>query len=533
MLPLTGMFVGITIGMHACAYRDSLIAVTPLSSSSGAVDDAHFDRPIVAKDVADADDGDDREISSSKKPRYHTVGCGNLLSEANRQSESILRKVPRLRFDNETALDPKVKRINPYKTAETTRIFFEAVDPNLGATVIRRDANERHGGGPRFDVSLHRPEIDPVRWDLYKTGEYYEKHMTEHAIKVLKVWNVYVEGENAVMKFAPFSFPGRVVDVGMNIGWFTLLGAAMGRNVTSFDPNPKHHVRVCQSLLANGWYAYGDDGAENRPSSLRGGKGEKQDKNDIQLKHVAGAPFIETYQYGVANSSGHADLSFDITSMGSASLRDEAETRMETAIKVAKHRNNGQTAEAIANTMRRTRPHRTEILTLDNFAKEMGWLERDGRAVMTTVASNEDPANEKLVEVPLHPIALLKVDVEGYEEPVFEGARQLLQSQLVSFAFVEFKLTDNVRFRRAVHTLSDSGYRLVFAADWSGSFNAFMKKALNPAHGYPTDYNDPEYATELLQFVHKSLEEGMKWDSINTVWCRKDINHIKHMFNIF
>eukprot|EP00899_Mesostigma_viride_P019921 jgi/Mesvir1/27930/Mv20148-RA.1 len=42
-----------------------------------------------------------------------------------------------------------------------------------------------------------------------------------------------------------------VLDVGSNIGWLSLYAAAMGHEVYSFEPDPFHIVRQCQSLSAN------------------------------------------------------------------------------------------------------------------------------------------------------------------------------------------------------------------------------------------------------------------------------------------
>lgn len=89
---------------------------------------------------------------------------------------------------------------------------------------------------PPFWMSFHSKEVDKVRWSTYETGVYYEKDVTEHAISVLL-------GKPT----------GLVVDVGMNIGWFSLLARSLSHNVVGFEPNPLNHVRLCESLQLNGW----------------------------------------------------------------------------------------------------------------------------------------------------------------------------------------------------------------------------------------------------------------------------------------
>ncbi len=67
---------------------------------------------------------------------------------------------------------------------------------------------------PSFLISLHRETYDSLRWKIAKTGTYYEKFLTYNMFRFLHD--------------APASL---LVDVGANIGWFSLYGAAMGHSV--------------------------------------------------------------------------------------------------------------------------------------------------------------------------------------------------------------------------------------------------------------------------------------------------------------
>ena len=89
---------------------------------------------------------------------------------------------------------------------------------------------------PPFWISFHSREVDKVRWSTYETGVYYEKDVTAHATSILS-------GKPT----------GLVIDVGMNIGWFSLLARSLSHNVVGFEPNPLNHVRLCESLQLNGW----------------------------------------------------------------------------------------------------------------------------------------------------------------------------------------------------------------------------------------------------------------------------------------
>jgi len=89
---------------------------------------------------------------------------------------------------------------------------------------------------PPFWISLHSQKVDPMRWSVYTKGEYYETGLTNQFKHLLA-------GK-------PTSL---VIDIGMNIGWYTLLAASLGHSVVAFEPNTMHHTKVCQSLQTNGW----------------------------------------------------------------------------------------------------------------------------------------------------------------------------------------------------------------------------------------------------------------------------------------
>eukprot|EP00929_Paragymnodinium_shiwhaense_P054689 TRINITY_DN27416_c0_g1_i3.p1 TRINITY_DN27416_c0_g1~~TRINITY_DN27416_c0_g1_i3.p1 ORF type:complete len:504 (-),score=145.33 TRINITY_DN27416_c0_g1_i3:550-2061(-) len=75
------------------------------------------------------------------------------------------------------------------------------------------------------------------------------------------------------------------VDVGMNIGWFTLLAAALGRRVLAFEPNDKPLYYARKSIEANGW--------EDRVKLYHGGV--SQDGADLRVP--------DTQYWGTASAS--------------------------------------------------------------------------------------------------------------------------------------------------------------------------------------------------------------------------------------
>ena len=109
-----------------------------------------------------------------------------------------------------------------------------SIDPNRDLDESPKKFIKKH---PQFWISLHKQNFDRLRWaSIMNRGEYYETGITHQFGQILAN-----------------KTPGLVLDIGMNIGWFTLLARAYGHRVAGFEPNPIMHFRVCESLQLNGW----------------------------------------------------------------------------------------------------------------------------------------------------------------------------------------------------------------------------------------------------------------------------------------
>ena len=216
-------------------------------------------------------------------------------------------------------------------------------DPNKGQLLSRFTA-----GYPQFWVSIHVAEYDPVRYDMLKKGIYYESILSESFTEILK------EDKG-----------GHVIDVGGNIGWFTLLSRAMGHTVDTFEPHPSNILRLCESMCLNGWEVC------NTVQPMLG-----------ELK--PSKAYVDVHPIGLLHEPSKLVLESKGASPGQGRLRDTA-TKPE-AINVS-------------------------VSTLDAMAEKLGWLKKD--------------------------IAILKVDVEGREFDVFNGAQQLIKSGRVRNIFME------------------------------------------------------------------------------------------------
>ena len=104
-------------------------------------------------------------------------------------------------------------------------------DPNKGEIYARRLVTD-----PAYTVSLHREDYDRLRWrTVFQYGKYYE-----HQVRMRF---------NTILKETPKD--AVVLDVGTNIGIYTLQSATLGRHVLSFEINPANLMRLCESLAFN------------------------------------------------------------------------------------------------------------------------------------------------------------------------------------------------------------------------------------------------------------------------------------------
>lgn len=172
-------------------------------------------------------------------------------------------------------------------------------DPNKGL----KESPKRHTiTTPPFWISMHTEQFDKMRWVcIMNKGYYYEMGLTKIFKDIL----------------TSTTSPGLVLDVGMNIGWFTLWARKHGHSVAAFEPNPVMHVRVCKSLALNGW-----------------------DKDES----------VKIYPYGVANEERVMNLTIGRNPGGSSFHEDRLAKKYRASMPV-------------------------NVVKIDSVAKQEGWLD--------------------------------------------------------------------------------------------------------------------------------------------------------------
>lgn len=187
-----------------------------------------------------------------------------------------------------------------------------------------------------FYWSTHKSELDAARATSYQKGMYYEKQLSARIQEVFDAKDA--EGKESIF-----------LDVGGNIGWFSLLAAAHGATkVYTFEPNPANVVRICESLSLNNWLR--DDRSKDLVVPIAKGVGSE----------------AATLKLHIVQEGNPGSYSF------------------------SKNRGKGSVGEI-------------DIVTLDDFAERHGWFE-------------SKPS-----------IGFFKLDVEGYEPPILQGAKKAFQ----------------------------------------------------------------------------------------------------------
>ena len=174
-----------------------------------------------------------------------------------------------------------------------------------------------------------------------KQGEYYERGLTSLFHRLLSSYDANVTGGDGAKNSVR---PPLVLDIGMNIGWFSLYSRAHGHDVASFEPNPTMFLRMCESLTYNYW---------------------KDDDGSVTL-----------WNYGLGATAGVFDLTLGKNPGGSSFH-----------------------GERLARKFRRTMP--VSVATLDDVSDMSGWFDRRISLAKVDVEGYEDRVIEGGEEAPV------------------------------------------------------------------------------------------------------------------------------------
>jgi len=228
-----------------------------------------------------------------------------------------------------------------------------------------------------------------MRWvHIMKQGEYYETGVTSAFHTILSKYDATTQPRPLV------------IDIGMNIGWFSLYSRAHGHDVAAFEPNKVMFLRVCESLRYNNW----------------------TDDNSVSL-----------WNYGLGAQAGIFNMTTGKNPGGSSFLEDRLAKKFRKTMQVS-------------------------VATLDSVAARENWLNRR--------------------------VSLLKVDVEGFENFVFEGGKTLIYNGNIDHIFMENSINNTTVVGEMIDLLYDAGYRVneirtvngdPYHEDWWNTFNPMLE----------------------------------------------------------
>ena len=261
-----------------------------------------------------------------------------------------------------------------------------------------------------FYWSTHPPDLDTVRASSFAKGQYYESKLSARIQEVFDM--KHSKDEDSIF-----------LDVGGNIGWFSLLAAAHGATkVYTFEPNPANLVRICESLSLNHWFR--EDRSKDIVVPVGKGVGDK----------------VATQKLFRSDDSNPGSFSFS-KDRALEQFRRKGEKKLSDEKKLKLMNSNDSVVGTI------------DLITLDFFAEKHGWF--DTR-----------PS-----------IAFFKLDVEGFEAQIIEGAKGLFKSRIVELFDMEMKRTTTTKDRLAMlEIIFNSGYELYMHGRFKGPSNKVEKK---------------------------------------------------------
>lgn len=142
-----------------------------------------------------------------------------------------------------------------------------------------------------------------------------------------------------------------------------------------------------------------------------------------------------------------------------------------------------------------------DLLMNATFAVELGWL---------TDTTSWQPT-------PGFSIALLKVDVEGFEPHVFAGAPHLFAAGIVQNIFMEFMLNrySTEDGRLMLNTVANNGYSIKHIGNWrGGDYHKVMKQMLAVQH------DTKQLVDNLMNWTAYAATGAQRDDALNIWWTK-------------
>lgn len=224
----------------------------------------------------------------------------HLIQLGEEENSNNSRKV--LSMD-EKSIDPEVTDCRAL-LKKFERQEIESINRHTYSKLFQRSISRLTWTSKPFYVATHHEKIDRVRAGIIEHGEYYEKELTK---RVIEIYKEKLERNEESM----------FLDVGGNIGWFSLVAAKHGASkVYTFEPNIMNTIRFCESLRLNDWLR--DDPLKNFVYPITKGAGETNEALQLmhtgQMKNPGSFSFRET---GNGTENNISDEAIAVTTLDS------------------------------------------------------------------------------------------------------------------------------------------------------------------------------------------------------------------------
>jgi len=194
------------------------------------------------------------ESQDERYPADNKVNGGNSQEaveeeeEESADEEDVVVGETALNFKTTTTADPYLEPVdclallNSYRSQEIAQLKDHTADLPYHKSYVRLTKTDTP-----FYVSTSDGKVDKFRVGIFQNGDYYESDMSKAMQTILK-GAVSDRMDNTNQKRRPI-----MLDVGGNVGWFSMLSAAHGAEVFVFEPNVVNMIRLCESSVLNGW----------------------------------------------------------------------------------------------------------------------------------------------------------------------------------------------------------------------------------------------------------------------------------------
>ena len=255
--------------------QETVDNVPPSHLLSSLREDAARLEHAVVSSAAPAFAGSVREEIVRLKDAMAKLTCSTIFTSQNGLCHASAGIKP-----HASTADKAVLRPTGYK--RNHRVWREARD-HWATQAMTKEA-----GASPFKMNTHDPEQ--------------EDRFISRAVHHHTIWDEYVFNVLKYVLVTKGLPPSRVIDVGGNIGYFSMWALAMGHRVTTFEPMDYNLLKIVSSIAANGFsdrHTLYQNAVGNAPGRVLLQPTNKINRGNFQIQPLLGNSATDQGDYGV------------------------------------------------------------------------------------------------------------------------------------------------------------------------------------------------------------------------------------------